>query len=129
MDISSISLFDLSSQKLEWLGHRQKVVSQNIANANTPGYKARDIASFENFIGGSRSTSLARTHDSHLQGQMRSTIPSYRDMESWDQSIDGNTVVLEQQTLKANKIYEEHQMVTQITKKAHGMLSMAITGR
>ncbi|MFD2853698.1 flagellar basal body rod protein FlgB [Seohaeicola zhoushanensis] len=41
-----MSFFRLASRKMEWLSARQKVIAENVANADTPGYKARDVASF-----------------------------------------------------------------------------------
>ena len=43
MDIQGIGLFRMISQQLRWLGQRQEVLSQNLANSDTPGYQARDI--------------------------------------------------------------------------------------
>jgi flagellar basal-body rod protein FlgB len=43
MDLPGIGLFRMISQQLHWLGQRQEVLSQNVANADTPGYQARDL--------------------------------------------------------------------------------------
>src|SRR5262249_59309213 len=43
MDISGLGLFRMITQQLHWLGQRQDVLSQNVANADTPGYQARDL--------------------------------------------------------------------------------------
>ena len=40
-------IFDLAARQESWLLARQRVVAQNSANANTPGYKALDIKPFE----------------------------------------------------------------------------------
>ena len=40
------SLFDLADRRLAYLQHRQQVLAQNVANANTPGYRARDLEPF-----------------------------------------------------------------------------------
>ncbi len=42
-----IQLFDLASRQAEWLTIRQEVVAGNIANANTPKYRAKDITPFQ----------------------------------------------------------------------------------
>jgi flagellar basal-body rod protein FlgB len=53
MDFSKISLFKALSRKMAWLADRQEVLAQNIAEANTPGYKAKDIkpADFRDVLG------------------------------------------------------------------------------
>src|SRR5690606_18697091 len=39
MDLSGMTLFDMARQKMSWLGQRQAVLAQNIANSDTPGYR------------------------------------------------------------------------------------------
>ena len=53
MDFSKINLFKALSRKMAWLSDRQEVLAQNIAEANTPGYKAKDIkpADFRDILG------------------------------------------------------------------------------
>ena len=43
MDPKRIGLFDLAERRLAWADRRQAVLAQNIANANTPGYKPHDL--------------------------------------------------------------------------------------
>jgi len=45
--MESVHLFELASQQARWLSARQVTVAENIANANTPGYKAADVPPFE----------------------------------------------------------------------------------
>ena len=45
--VQPIYLFDLAFQRSQWLSVRQSVVAENIANANTPNYRARDVEPFE----------------------------------------------------------------------------------
>ena len=54
-----LQLFDLAFRQNEWLAQRQSVISENISNPNTPGYKAKDVESFEDVM--RRSVSLATT--------------------------------------------------------------------
>ena len=46
MDISGIPLFAMLRQRLGYLGERQRVIAQNVANADTPGYAPRDLKAF-----------------------------------------------------------------------------------
>jgi flagellar basal-body rod protein FlgB len=46
------SMFDLMQQRLEWIGARQQVLAQNIANVDTPSYVAKDITPFEDMLQG-----------------------------------------------------------------------------
>ena len=52
MDPTRIALFDLAEKRLAWTAQRQNVLAANIANANTPGFQARDVQSFEKVLAG-----------------------------------------------------------------------------
>jgi flagellar basal-body rod protein FlgB len=41
-----VYLFNLIDQQKSWLSARQALVAQNVANVNTPGYKAQDVLPF-----------------------------------------------------------------------------------
>ena len=43
MDLNKLDVFRLTNSKMGWLSERQTVLAQNIANADTPGYKAKDL--------------------------------------------------------------------------------------
>ncbi len=48
--MQGIHLFDLASRQAEWLSVRQAAVSGNVANANTPAFKARDVEPFKDVL-------------------------------------------------------------------------------
>lgn len=78
--------------------HRQQVLASNIANADTPNYKARDIdfaAALKDAVAGRNSGDLqmARTSSHHIPGGGNGNGPAsllYR--KSNQSSVDGNTV-------------------------------------
>ena len=39
-------LFEVAAQRAQWLSARQTAIADNVANANTPGYRALDIQPF-----------------------------------------------------------------------------------
>ena len=56
MDLQNLSLYQMSEEKMRWLAQRQSVLSQNIANANTPNYMPSDVEplKFKEFVGESK---------------------------------------------------------------------------
>ena len=42
-ELSSLGLFQAVKKRLNWLGQRQEVLAQNIANADTPDYRSADL--------------------------------------------------------------------------------------
>lgn len=73
---------------------RMEVISGNLANANTPGYKARDI-DFNKAMESARASQrqdLVKTHEKHISGSMASnTFLEYR-VPTQPDTGDGNTV-------------------------------------
>src|SRR5882724_5931026 len=106
MDIQGIGLFRMISQQLRWLGQRQDVLSQNVANADTPGYQARDLQPLA-------------FGDALQQATLRPAVTQAG-------HIDGNGVVLEQQMTSLAETQADYQMATEIYRKQIGMLKTAI---
>lgn len=76
---------------------RQEILAANLANADTPNYKARDLdfaAAMNSALGGRGGVELARTHAAHLSGDgaggLAAGAVKYR--TSLQPSLDGNTV-------------------------------------
>lgn len=130
MNLQSMSFFQLASQRMQWLGARQQVVSENIANADTPGFKARDVSPFGEMVEGTRLRGVATTHAAHISGVGPAGGPRVTpDEEAWEQSLDGNSVVLEQQTVMASEIGEGYQLAAQLYGKASQILTLAVVGQ
>lgn len=130
MKLGDMSFFALASRRMQWLGARQQVISENIANADTPGYKARDIAGFEELVSGSRPAVVRTTDSRHIGGTSGNAAghAATVDETAWEESLDGNTVVLEQQSIKAAEISESYRLAAQMYRKGHELLTLAVTG-
>ncbi len=77
---------------LEFRSARGKLLAENLANDNTPNYKARDL-SFKNVLeaAGGKRLQLQRTHQGHLASPDDAPLaPKYR--VPLHASLDGNTV-------------------------------------
>ncbi len=127
--LDGMSFFALASKRLDWLAARQKVVSENIANANTPGFRAKEVSGFEALLAG-RQAGIATTDPRHItsSGGRHEATRVIDDPVAWERSIDGNSVVLEQQTVKASEISESYRLATQLYRKGHELLTMSATG-
>lgn len=126
-----MSFFALASQRMEWLGARQKVIAENVANADTPGFKAQDVASFKEVLDNAApSGGMTVTSSKHIAGAdpVGGSVRVKDDEEAWAASIDGNTVVLEQQSIKANEISESYSLAANMYRKGYELLTLAVTG-
>ncbi len=91
--------FGFFEQALNVRAYRQQVLASNLANADTPNYKAQDI-DFHSILQNKSMTlqapALEVTNARHLQGKGDSPLDSFLKYRVPDQpSIDGNTVDVE----------------------------------
>jgi flagellar basal-body rod protein FlgB len=117
-----IHLFNVVSQYNRWLAARQAVIAGNIANANTPGYKAVDVQPFEAALESAR-LAMTTTASAHLTPDSSETAAvSLRDEDPWDVTHSGNSVSLEQELIKAGDVNRAYRLNTSIIKAFHRMI-------
>jgi flagellar basal-body rod protein FlgB len=141
MDLKNISLFKTLDQKMSWLNERQKVLAQNIANANTPGYVSQDLkkVSFQSHLNNSSETGNgpSRTvmkvnqpgHMSGLGGSSTTFEIRQEQSEFLETTPDGNTVDLERELSKMAEVQMEYTLATNLYKKHIGMMKSALGRR
>jgi len=133
MDLSQTQFFGLLRARLNQLSERQRLISENIANASTPGYRPRDLdtSAFEHALAaaGAQSTGLqmARTSPAHMMaggasGPAGAAITTHDDSET---TIDGNAVVLEDQMAKASETRMQFETAIALYQKGLDLLRMA----
>ena len=133
MDFSSLPLFGAMKRQISWLTQRQEVLAQNIANADTPGYKPKDIkpVDFRKMVAPqTRRVNMAATNSQHLSGRNVSSGPFgvTDDQKNYETSPDGNAVVLEEQMVKVSEVSVNHRLTTQLYAK-HLKLFKTVLGR
>lgn len=124
--MSELALFAISSQRMQWLSARQSAIASNIANADTPGYRARDVAAFEGYLSGAR-LDVATTTPGHI-----STAPANGiDVKATERSRgenkhSGNTVSLEQELVRAADVKSSHSLTLSVVSSFNQMLLSAV---
>lgn len=112
MDTSNASWFNIASQKMDWLTARQKAISENIANADTPGYIGKDVVSFED-------------HLSASENSARGDVEVTEANNSWGGSFDGNKVVLEEQVMLSSETTGDFALASRLYRKGYQMIGLA----
>ncbi len=125
-----IQLFDLASRQAEWLSIRQEVVAGNIANANTPKYRAKDITPFQAVLDQS-DVAMARTNSAHLSGNDLSTKSDIDVKEAaLDQEMgvqeSGNTVGMAEELSKAGEIKRQYELNTSLVSSFNRLMLMTV---
>jgi flagellar basal-body rod protein FlgB len=121
-----LSLFALAAQKASWLASRQAVIAGNVANANTPGYKALDLRPFASVLNETDVTMTA-THPAHLAPSAPGA-GAPRDIETSgsETTLSGNSVNLEREMAKLGEINRDYALSTNIRRAFHHMLSESV---
>ena len=119
---AGISTFDLMKQRLRWLEARQGVLARNVANADTPGFKPRDVAAFP--VPGQ--TGLVATHSGHIGGVLGAVAAGTISASRLETRPNGNAVSLEDEMLKIGETQVEHQALTGLYQRSLQTLKTAI---
>jgi flagellar basal-body rod protein FlgB len=125
VDPGRLSLFRLAEQRLDWLDRRQKVLAQNIANADTPGYAARDLLPFADRLRAAGHVAPARTSKLHLSSG--TGPPGARtDRHPRETTLDGNRVGLDEQLMKVSDTEIHQGLTTSVYRKYLGLFRIAL---
>ena len=131
MDFDSMTLFNAVKKRLNWATQRQEVLAQNVANSDTPDFRARDLKPYEFkeiLRHESMQINMAGTNSGHLGGNRKRITDFYEQKQafSYETSPSGNSVVLEEQMQKLNETSISHRFTTEIYNKHLRMLRSAL---
>jgi flagellar basal-body rod protein FlgB len=116
--------FSALRARLELSGQRQKLISENIANASTPGYVPRDVdtSRFDKAL-----TDAMRQSANGGRGSMSVSTSLARVIKSPDgeTTLDGNAVQLEDQVMKAAQTRQDFETSIALYQKGLSLLRIA----
>jgi flagellar basal-body rod protein FlgB len=133
MELARIDLFDLAAARGQWLARRHAVLSANVANADTPGYRPLDLREPEPDqllaeVLPPAGLVLARTDGLHLGGTSAGAAAGERARpgEGWELAPAGNAVLIEEQAQKLAQTQLDHQLATGVYGKLVGLMRSAL---
>ena len=123
---NNLSVFSTARALAAHAGQRQAVISQNVANADTPGYAARDIPRFEDAVRRSGDIPMRATRTGHfVDGPPLGDWPKLEPSSPTDPN--GNSVSLEIEMMKSVDAIRQHDRALAIYRSALGMLRSALS--
>ena len=134
MELDKVTLFGVIKRRLAWLSQRQETIAQNIANADTPNYRARDLkpVKFKELLRRENvGLSMNVTQKAHLSGSGKQ-VKDFAEAEErrpYETSPNGNSVVLEEQMAKMSETQINHRLTNELYKKHLNMFRMALGRR
>lgn len=132
MDMTDIPLFSMLRSRLGYLSDRQRLIAQNVANAETPGYAPNDLKpfTFDTAMKAHMTGAMAVTQPGHMAlptsasggAQQKFKAQKIRDSET---TLDGNSVVLEEEMMKMSDARMSYDAAISFYQKSLNMLRMA----
>jgi flagellar basal-body rod protein FlgB len=139
MTTDKIGLFQAMNAKMQYLDQRQKVISQNIANADTPHYQAKDLGKLDfgtvlDKVSSSSkvpAVSIATTDKGHIgfNGNMGADPKVRKDKITYEVSPDKNGVIVEEQMVKANDVQMNYSLMLNLYKSNMDMMRTSLGRR
>lgn len=132
MDIKNIALFHAMGAKMNYLEQRQGVLAQNIANADTPEYRPRDLTDVDfgavlKEVTGSKKIRMERTAAGHMgPGSNLNTPDSRKSRTPYEVAPGDNSVIIEEQMIKASQTNMDYNLMTNLMRKNIGMIQTAL---
>jgi flagellar basal-body rod protein FlgB len=130
MDLNEIPLLSMLRGRMGYLNQQQRLIAENVANADTPGYTPRDLKPFTVPASTNGALGQAVTQPGHMQSPHASTDPSvaFKPIDSKDSEtrLDGNSVVLEEQMIKMGDARNSFDAAVSFYEKAMTLLQTAV---
>ena len=132
MDFAHLPLFSMLSQRMTWLGDRQRVLAENIANVDTPHYQAKDLKkqTFEQMVHGAASFQMARTSGKHMTSAAQGGLSSnqFSRDKPVETTLSGNAVTLDAELMKLQQNAGDNELATSLYHKQIAMFRNVLGG-
>lgn len=134
MTIQDIGLMQAIGAKMDYLNQRQTLIAQNVANADTPGYRPKDLVDV-NFADMLREQTrpsvetvpVQATNVSHItSGSETGTANARKTREPYEVAPAGNSVIIEEQLVNAGQNAMDYNLMLNLMQKQVGMFRTAL---
>jgi flagellar basal-body rod protein FlgB len=128
MPISDIPILSMLRSRMQWHQVRQEVLAENVANADTPNYRARDLAppDFSRELAAA-SIGLVRTDPNHIVGQGGGDSEFAEDKTArYEIRPRGNAVSHEDEMMKVAANQMDYEAVTAMYTHSLSLIKIAL---
>ena len=119
--------FGVHEQALALRSQRMEVLARNIANADTPHFKAQDL-DFKTMLKSAHETALGTTHGSHLPTDLTEQQNGLMFRVPFNVAFDGNTVELAVEQAKYGQSAADYQATLSILENRISGIRKALRG-
>ena len=139
MPVSDIPIFSMLRSRMQWHQERQRVLAENVANADTPLFRPRDLKplDFGRELSASQGTGhatgpvrLALTDPAHIGGSNGGgAFATDRPANKHDVRPAGNAVSLEDEMMKVASNQMDYQAAVSLYSRSMGLFRTALGKR
>jgi flagellar basal-body rod protein FlgB len=131
MSINDLPVLSVLRTKMQWHQERQRVLSENVSNSDTPNFKPRDLVEPKFDKAGSATGSvgplaIARTSVSHIAPSGATDSFDQNRKAGFQTRPAGNAVSLEEEMLKVSANQMDYAAATTLYSKSLHLLKTAI---
>ncbi len=129
MGLMNMPVFSALTDKMRWHQTRQGLLAENVANAETPGYRGRDLKQFDavdRLSMSSASVSTTATQPMHFS--VSSGVGGFdaQRMANFEITPEGNGITLEEEMMKVTTNMMDYQAATSLYQKSVRILRVAL---
>ena len=134
MTTQDIGLLSAISAKMDYLAQRQRVIAENIANSDTPGYRPKDLKPVDfrevlSSVTGDEKVNINRTKSGHMSPNADVQDPkTAKQKDTYEVAPVGNAVIIEEQMLKSGQNTMDYNLMLNVYQKQIGMFRLALRG-
>lgn len=123
-----LTLFKVASALAQHAAARQVLTARNVANSETPGYRAADLPDFaETLRAGAEGAALKRTRPGHLAPAATPVMArAVAASGEGDMSPDGNDVSLETEMVRAAEVRQQHELALSVYRSGLEQMRTAL---
>jgi flagellar basal-body rod protein FlgB len=131
VSITNLPLFAMLRTRMHWHQERQRLLSENVANADTPSFRPRDLTplQFERARSSLATVALARTAPAHLAPDGVASPFEASRRGGYEVRPSGNAVNLEEEMMKVAANQMDYQAATTLYTRGLGLIKTAIGKR
>lgn len=132
MAISDIPGLSALRTSMHWHQQRQRLLAENVSNADTPNYQPRDLVrpTADSLVAGVRpALTMARTNPAHVGFGNNKTTFAFDRKAAYETRPSGNAVNLDDEMLKVASNQMDYQAATSLYTRSLGLLKTAIGKR
>jgi flagellar basal-body rod protein FlgB len=132
MSINDIPALSVLRTKMQWHQERQRVLSENVSNSDTPNFKPRDLvepkfdSNGSSAAGSMGSLAMMKTSTSHISTSDNGQNFTQNRKAGFETTPAGNAVNLEDEMLKVSANQMDYAAVTSLYSRSLHLLKTAI---